>query len=62
MSKPIGNFPVSTWRISQGNRCDFCNGSIDKGFPYLEDDWYEECQNYCIPCAIKSNRNLTKEE
>ena len=62
MTQPIGHLPVSTWRISQGNRCDFCLGFIDEGFPYLEDDYAEECQDYCIPCAVKSNRNLVSNQ
>jgi len=60
-NKSIGFLPVSTWRISQGNVCSFCNGSIDKGYPYLEEDYYEECQNYCITCAVKYDRNLTQD-
>ena len=61
MRKPIGHLPVSTWRISEGNICCQCNSIIQKGFPYVEDDWYETCQNYCAPCAIRDNRNLVND-
>jgi len=61
--KPLGHLPVSTWRIAAPiARCDICCSFIDEGFPYLEDDWAEECQNFCIPCAIKYDKNLKNNE
>ena len=58
--RPIGYLPVSTWRIAKPiARCDICCSFIEEGFPYLEDDWAEECQDFCIPCAVKYNRNFT---
>ena len=62
MNKPVGHLPVSTWRIAENaNRC-VCGQTIEKGFPYLEDDYAEECQSFCVPCAVKDNRNLNAPE
>jgi len=60
MNKPIiGSTPVNTWLISNGNICKGCNSIIKKGFPYLEEDYVDECHNYCLPCAVKFDRKLT---
>ena len=62
MNKPIGHLPVSTWRIAENaNRC-VCGSTIERGFPYLEDDYAEECHSFCVPCAVKSNRNLVSNQ
>ena len=54
----IGSLPVRNWRISEGFACTFCNAIIEKGFPYLEEDWYESVQNFCVHCAIDFKQPL----